>query len=495
MTVRFGEETSPTSDMPMEEAHHKLEKFMSAAAGRDSTPIHVTVVSPYVSGMTLVDISGLDVNDAASIELYRNFIADESEPISVCFCMSPFDITSSDLAFSELRECFVKSGLPFSQTNVTILMSQLDLLIDPEYEQNVSPDATGRAWKVGHALQFQGKFAKAKLLSDDYPIIGIINPNTEVNIPSGENGLGPIDREARFMEANEFSELEGVLHKVGRPHLFAHINDFVVSHHIHRWVQEEKSRLGQERRKIIAALAELGEDPRRIGFVIEALSAFNKSVIENLRPSTEIIDETNTNQYSLCLPIVRRVAKDASIHSSDFLVEFPTEILNHAEQVVESAIENIEVKGTTPLNLTRFSKILVGPYKEKTREVVRGKLDAFVATVKNEIDLNLRLSCHLLGMQPRKNLDKNLVFILANKAAHMMQSLLNHLQEVNAESLKIPNVTKDFEDIDSKQRKKCEESIKSIDLKIALLDQLPSPPKAITFSNDGDGGGDRKSVV
>lgn len=115
----------PLEDCSISDAHDGIQNFMNGnPSPADNSPIlsiRVTVVSPYVpDGLTIVDTPGIDPNNPASIARMRKFIACESEPISVIFCMSPFDMISADIAFEKVKECFLEQNLAFNLYNVLI---------------------------------------------------------------------------------------------------------------------------------------------------------------------------------------------------------------------------------------------------------------------------------------------------------------------------------------------------------------------------------------
>ena len=77
-------------DCSISEAHDGIQKFMNASPVDNSSilPIRVTVVSPHVpDGVTIVDTPGIDPNVPESVARIRKFIAKESEPISIIFCI------------------------------------------------------------------------------------------------------------------------------------------------------------------------------------------------------------------------------------------------------------------------------------------------------------------------------------------------------------------------------------------------------------------------
>lgn len=113
----------PLEDCSISEAHDGIQKFMNASPVVNSSilPIRVTVVSPHVpDGVTIVDTPGIDPNSPESIARIRKYIAqEESEPISIIFCMSPSDIGYADMAFQKVQECLLERNLPFND-NVMI---------------------------------------------------------------------------------------------------------------------------------------------------------------------------------------------------------------------------------------------------------------------------------------------------------------------------------------------------------------------------------------
>lgn len=119
----------PLEDCSIREAHDGIKKFMNAAPVNNNSisPIRVTVVSPHVpDGVTIVDTPGIDPNVPESIDRIRKFISRESEPISIIFCMSPFDIGYADMAFQKVQECLLKRNFQFND-NVMICKFCVDV--------------------------------------------------------------------------------------------------------------------------------------------------------------------------------------------------------------------------------------------------------------------------------------------------------------------------------------------------------------------------------
>ena len=128
--------------MSIEDDHNIIDSYMKENnKTSDEIPtIKITLKSPYVPTMTLVDTSGLLLNcptGPASVDAIKQLLKASNEPISCLFCITAprrgSGYQAEVLAFKQIRDMFLAAHLPFSQKNAMVVMSKIDQVRDGCY--------------------------------------------------------------------------------------------------------------------------------------------------------------------------------------------------------------------------------------------------------------------------------------------------------------------------------------------------------------------------
>lgn len=122
-----GRITTSNDELSIKEAHDKIKRFMDEFEGpADSIGIiTIKLTSPHVPTITLVDTSGLLIDELSSFEAINHLLTASNEPVSCLFCVSPPTRNNrhqraDNVALKEIGVMFHKKGLEFSKDNVFV---------------------------------------------------------------------------------------------------------------------------------------------------------------------------------------------------------------------------------------------------------------------------------------------------------------------------------------------------------------------------------------
>ena len=355
-------------------------------------------------------------------------------------------------------------------------MSKLDLLIDPEHKTKKDPDAkTSPAWRIEKALKFSGEFAKARVLPK-YRVLGIRNPNTEVEISESEKG-DLVDREDEFKEVNGLNTLSsGEI--FGHRNIAKALNNTIIPIHINDSVRELEADLCRNLQEAKKDLADLGADPLEPCFAEKAMMAFDKSVALQFLPMTDKIGDGVAMNSSSLLTIVESVADDTDFfafgfqarEAREFIDKLLAAMLAFAIQTAESGVREVEEPDN--MRLRRFWRRALVKFKSEVEYLLKVASEPFALECAAEIEFSQRLS-RLSPRMEARDISENLKMSLANFAATILMKSI--YDQINDGCVRERRGAVEFAEDDASIRKERKMRIKNLEDKLAHLRRLPSP--------------------